>query len=361
MISYEGSQPEGFQPVASSQDFEQLEILREEANVPLHEPLPVDYNVVFSDVSDDLASSSSEPEAACSAVKTTGRKRKNQATDDATGTKRRGENFVYRFKGDILVKNFKGQKIPDRCGEVSVESKKVADISAGIWEQCRGKVYRGVTFHDSPHEIIAAEEDRSIAIVKWDDELPNFENRGRFMYFLDVKSKRSHRPDKVDSKTLLSWEGKEISVVILKYSDAVTTLKRWNTVQNNLLRPKEKDRAGAASVSAVNAVQAELKKQHGKYLCSENVGWYCWASFICEKPLDERDELIRSAPPTHLVDLFTTVPVHSDVLLDKARLDLQVANTVNEAYGQILPKLNEDIAQVQQIFDSKRRPQKLLH
>lgn len=76
MISYEGSQPEGFQPVASSQDFEQLEILREEANVPLHEPLPVDYNVVFSDVSDDLASSSSEPEAACSAVKTTGRKRK---------------------------------------------------------------------------------------------------------------------------------------------------------------------------------------------------------------------------------------------------------------------------------------------
>uniref|UniRef100_A0A8D8EWK1 (northern house mosquito) hypothetical protein n=1 Tax=Culex pipiens TaxID=7175 RepID=A0A8D8EWK1_CULPI len=89
MISYEGSQPEGFQPVASSQDFEQLEFLREEINVPLHEPLPVDYNVAFSDV----------PEASCSAVKTAGRKRKNQATDDANGTKRRGEN-----NGDILVK-----------------------------------------------------------------------------------------------------------------------------------------------------------------------------------------------------------------------------------------------------------------
>ncbi|KAL1390361.1 hypothetical protein pipiens_012403 [Culex pipiens pipiens] len=91
MISYEGSQPEGFQPVASSQDFEQLEFLREEVNVPLHEPLPVDYNVAFSDVPDDLpaAVTRKHPAPPLNRPVANGRILQNQATDDANGTKRR--------------------------------------------------------------------------------------------------------------------------------------------------------------------------------------------------------------------------------------------------------------------------------
>lgn len=251
-----------------------------------------------------------------------------------------------KFKGEVGIKNFKNQKGADPCGTLDIEDDDSDGVLRKIWEYCAPFVHRGVEFKDTVHDKVAAESDPSIALVSWEDEMPSFETSWKFMLIHDKTSKRYFCPSKIDSKSLLSWEDKEMAVVLFKYSSVVTSSKRWALLKEKLLSPIQKDRAGAEAISSVNAVKEELKERHSRYLCADDIVWLCWANFICTKPTEDRSTLIESSPPTHMVELFRSVPVHSDTLLEKGRLDLQVASTVTASYRTILGQMEQDHQQL---------------
>ncbi|XP_065085079.1 uncharacterized protein LOC135707234, partial [Ochlerotatus camptorhynchus] len=248
------------------------------------------------------------------------------------------------FKGSVYEKRFKNLKNQDRCGSLAVGGDSADDVVRQIWIYCSKFVYRAAVFQDTIHESMDAETSVSFAKVSWDEEAPSYENCDNFLIFQDKTSKRSFGPAKVDKAMLQSWMSKEITVVVYRYSDSVTSLHRWNLLEQSLKRPLEKDRAGAESLVSVNKIKAELKVNHGRHLSGDDVNWGCWASWIATKPVGVRDKLMHETPPEHLISLFSSVPVHSDTLLEKARLDLQIVNNINKAYSRILRDLNNDHA-----------------
>ncbi|XP_055619671.1 uncharacterized protein LOC129764522 [Toxorhynchites rutilus septentrionalis] len=245
----------------------------------------------------------------------------------------------YRFKGTVFEKNFKNQKSFERCGDIMVSGSCVEDVMSKVWQFCLKFIYRGVVFPDASNES---------GDLKWEDP-PTFDDRDKFMIFHNKISKRSIIPSLVDGHTLQTWLTKDVSVILYKYSNVVSTLHKWNQVESQLLRSKTVDRAGAESVGSLNDVKEDLKKRHGKYLSADDVNRGCWANWICSKPLTMRDDLMSHTPPQHIIGLFSTVPVHSDVLLEKARLDFQVASTVNKAYVRVLQDLKDDHRQLMNI------------
>lgn len=253
--------------------------------------------------------------------------------------KSKEDDVEYRFRGAVFEKNFKNQKSFERCGDVMVSGGSAEEVLQKIWQYCVKFIYRSVAFPDVSHES---------GELQW-EEPPTYQERDKFLVFHDKVSKRSTVPSKVDGSTLQNWLTKEVTVMVYKYSDAVSTLHKWNLVESQLLRSQTTDRAEAESIASLNEVKDNLKKRHGKYLSADDVNWGCWVSWICSKPLNIRDELMGQTPPQHIIGLFSTVPVHSDVLLEKARLDLQVASTVNKAYVKVLQDLKEDHRQMMNI------------
>ena len=220
-----------------------------------------------------------------------------------------------------------------------------------IWSFCVKFIHRAAVFNDSIHEILAASENNSphgppAAAVCWDEDAPAYENRNNFLSFHDKTSKRNYPPTKVDEAMLQTWISKDVSVVVYRFSDSVTSLRWMNLLEQNLLQPLEKDRAGAESLASVNKIKAQLKANHGRYLSGDDINWGCWASWIATKPAETREHLLQQTPPEHIISLFSSVPVYSDTLLEKGRLDLQVANAINNAYSRILRDLKNDHAQL---------------
>ncbi|XP_062541904.1 uncharacterized protein LOC134209899 [Armigeres subalbatus] len=243
----------------------------------------------------------------------------------------------YSSIGDVFLKKFKNQKSYEKCGAINVDGDTVNEILTMVWSCCSKFTHRAVRFTESADSRPEA---------SWEDVIPGFDDCDRFLVFQDKINKRNISPSKVDSANLVNWLSKEVSVIVYKYSDSITSLERWHQVEAQLLRPLEKDRSGAESVASINQLKEQLKRIHGKYLSGDDVNWGCWASWISSKTFDQRDDLMNQAPPEHLINLFSSVPVHSDTILEKARLDLQVANTVNGAYSNILRELKNDYQQL---------------
>lgn len=216
-----------------------------------------------------------------------------------------------RFQADVCLKKFKNQKSYEKCGAINVEGDSASEIAVEVWNCCSKFTHRAVRFTESTDLRIVA---------SWDDTVPCFEECDRFLVFMDKSAKRNLFPSKLESRHLVSWLSHEMLVIVYKYSETVTTLEQWNQVQSQLLRPLEKDRSGAESVASINQLKEELKQFHGKYLSGDDVNWGCWASWISSKPLDQREDLKNQAPPEHLINLFSSVPVHSDTLLERQDL-----------------------------------------
>lgn len=243
----------------------------------------------------------------------------------------------FRLQVDVCMKKFKNQKSYEKCGAINVDADSPNEIAVKIWDYCSKFTHRAVRFSESSD---------SQPVASWEDSVPCFDECDRFLIFQDKSGKRNISPSKLDSNLLVSWLSREILVIVYKYSEAVITLEQWHQVQSQLIRPLEKDRSGAESVASINQLKEELKQVHGKYLSGDDVNWGCWASWISSKPHDQRTDLKNQVPPDHLINLFSSVPVHSDTLLEKARLDLQVASTVNGAYRNILQELKNDHQQL---------------
>ncbi|XP_021711281.1 uncharacterized protein LOC110679829 [Aedes aegypti] len=305
-----------------------------------------DYDVEYLDeerVFDtlELSGSSVDPLTEAGPSKPPKRQKKNKFGNQSLSTEfdelpSTSKNDEYRFEATVFEKKFKNQKSFERCGDVLVSGNSAEAVLEKIWQYCSKFIDRGVVFPDASENT---------GELKWDNP-PTYEDRDKFMLFLDKVSKRSTPPSKVDGHTLQNWQTKDVTVMLYKYSDAVSTLHKWNQVESQLLRSQTTDRAGAESISSLNQVKEDLKKRHGRYLSADDVSWGCWANWICSKPMNMRDELTQQTPPQHVVGLFSTVPVHSDVLLEKAKLDFQVASTVNKAYVKVLQDLNDDHRQL---------------
>lgn len=248
----------------------------------------------------------------------------------------------FRFRAAVYLKKFKNQKSYENCGTVNVDGDTVDEVLMKVWEFCSKFTFRAVAFSESSDARVDA---------TWSELLPSFDERDKFIVFQDKSNKKNIVPSKVDSNALVSWLSREIVVMVYKYSESVISLERWRQVENQLIRPLETDRSGAESVASINQLKDELKCTHGKYLSGDDVNWGCWASWISSKPYDQRENLKNQAPPEHLINLFSSVPVHSDTILEKARLDLQVANTVNGAYRNILRELKNDYQQVNNLLN----------
>lgn len=248
----------------------------------------------------------------------------------------------------MFEKRFKNQKSLDPCGSLSVGGNSVENVVKQVWDFCSKFIHRAAIFNDSIHETLDDSENRGpAAIVSWNEEAPCFENRDNFIVFQDKSSKRNYLPTKIDQSMLRNWVSKDISIIVYRFSDSVTNLRRMNLLEQHLLRPFEKDRAGAESLVSVNKLKNQLKENHGRYLSGDDINWGCWASWIASKSAEKREQLLKETPPEHLISLFSSVPVHSDTLLEKGRLDLQVANTINNAYSRILKNLKNDFDNIQ--------------
>lgn len=251
----------------------------------------------------------------------------------------------------MFEKRFKNQKTLDSCGSLAIGGNSAEEVVKQIWNYCLKFIHRAAVFNDSIHGTLDASDNSTpgtapSATVAWDEEPPCFETRNNFLVFQDKTSKRNYPATKIDEAMLLNWASKDISVVVYKYSDSVTSLRRMNLLEQNLLRPLDKDRAGAESIISINKIKIQLKENHGRYLSGDDINWGCWASWIASKPSYTREQLLQETPPQHLISLFSSVPVHSDTLLEKGRLDLQVANTINNAYSRIIKDLKNDHAQI---------------
>lgn len=242
----------------------------------------------------------------------------------------------------------------DSRGSIAIGGNSSEEVVKQIWNYCLKYIHRAAVFNDSIHETLEASENcvpnsAPSATVWWDEEAPCFDNRNNFLSFQDKTSKRSYPPTKVDEAMLQSWISKDVVVIVYRFSDSVTNLRRMNLLEQNLLRPLEKDRAGAESLVSINKIKAQLKTNHGRYLSGDDINWGCWASWIASKPAETHEKLLQETPPEHIISLFSSVPVHSDTLLEKGRLDLQVASTISNAYSRILKDLKNDHLQIQKM------------
>ncbi|XP_055522793.1 uncharacterized protein LOC129716974 [Wyeomyia smithii] len=257
--------------------------------------------------------------------------------DDLEPAGNSSEEKLFSFHADILEKKFKGQKSFEKRGTVEVTDDSVEGVLNRIWEYCAQFITKAVIFKDFDPKGHSTNLEAA-----WDNEDPSFESKDKFLIFQDKSGKRNIAPSDVTSNTLQGWLSKTITVVVYRYSDSVLTAHKYHAVESQLLRPAEKDRAGAESNVSLHKLKETLKVSHGNHLTSDDINWSCWANYISTQPTTMREELINQLPPKHLIALFRTVPIHSDTVLLRTKFDLRVAENENKAYTRIVGQLKQD-------------------
>lgn len=261
------------------------------------------------------------------------------------------ETKLFRFTVQILPRNFKGHKKGPSVGKININCNSAEEVMELVWNSCERYMRREVIF-DAAAGVGADQYS-----ARWaETTAPTIEEIDKFLTFQDKISKRTYKPSQFIEKPekMQKFLGKEINVFVYVFSESVSSATMYDTLRVQLLKPEERDRAGAASNLAVSVLVAELKNLHKASYVSQDVNWAVWASFLFTKDALERDELKLQGPPPHLIHLFKTVPSASQKVLTSTRNDIRIAQNVNAGFKEQLDTLAKDLDQVSVLVSSMK-------
>ncbi|KAH9138681.1 hypothetical protein AeRB84_017009 [Aphanomyces euteiches] len=227
---------------------------------------------------------------------------------------------LYRVHLVPLIRNFKGQSSGTVGERFTVEASSLDQFKSLVTDHVLPFLKREVVFSDD------LEPTWSNATV------PDREDIDKFVLFYPP-SKRTLDFQAIKTNTLQSWLNKQINLLVHRYSNSVSSKAMWNIVERGLIIPAERDRAGAASMSAVMELKSRLKAIHGDTYSSHDIYWHVWANFIHTSEAHIQESLLTQAPPPHIIQLFANTPSNPLIQQRNARLGLQVASNINENFA----------------------------
>ncbi|KAJ3308382.1 hypothetical protein HDV04_001348 [Boothiomyces sp. JEL0838] len=133
-------------------------------------------------------------------------------------------------------------------------------------------------------------------------ETPTFNDLDKFIAI--KPNNRFESPSAITNANLDTYSSyvEPIQVSLFRYSKTINSREQWNKFNDTILKPSQRDRAGAASQQLVEDVMNELGIVHNRNYTSQS------ANYIVSRPTIEKDQLIQLPPPPHLTSLFNTIP-----------------------------------------------------
>lgn len=119
-----------------------------------------------------------------------------------------------------------------------------------------------------------------------------------------------------------------------------------------MIQPDATDRAGAVTNNEVFNSIDELKSLHSNLVGTE-ASWLRWANWIKKQPGHERENLMRSDPPSDKPNLFELFSLNTESdRIQEVRNNISIGRRVNESISTTLPRLETEIDQLIDIFRS---------
>lgn len=165
----------------------------------------------------------------------------------------------FRFKINLALKNFKGQKQGDLLGTLEIDHDDIDAILQEIWKFALKHLQHEVTL-ETPSE--ASTSTYIDYTVNFKERKPTFDDFDKFVIIHDKIAKRHYNSSALSSALLQGWLDKEIHVILLRYSVNVSTSQIWERVKAKLYKPKDTDRAGAPSNMMLSEMKQQLKMMY---------------------------------------------------------------------------------------------------
>lgn len=245
------------------------------------------------------------------------------------------ELFYIKFK--IMIRQFKTQQQATDIGEICVKFTDLKTFTDDIWEKIFVHLKKEIIYDDTNQP-------------SWSDNIPNIADINRFVSFYEPVARKAFQFDSINEAKLRNWcklqtkddHDIKIYLYILPYSSNVSSKAHWTNAEKVLIRPEERDRAGATAATVVNELLKELKDLHRNSYKGHESTWYIWASYIAkriEKDPLAKDSLLQDGPPGHICHLFSTVQESDDVLLSNLRNNVSIGISVNSDIADDLSAL----------------------
>lgn len=247
---------------------------------------------------------------------------------------------MFCFPATVYIRNFKGHKTGPSIGKVFVNCETSAEVMSTVWNYCESYVRREAVF-----EPVVGGDANKYTVHWHENETPDQGDMDKFITFQSKASKRTYKPTQLLDKPekIQKFLKKDVNVFVHIYSESVTSANMYDILRTQLLKPEERDRAGAASNQTIRNLSDELKAIYETSYRSSEINWSVWASFLLTKDPFEREELKMRGPPHHLIHLFQTVPSSSQKVLDNTRKDICIAQNVNSGFKEQLKNIQADL------------------
>lgn len=252
---------------------------------------------------------------------------------------RPGALFTCRLM--VFLREFKGQSSGAHIALWNVDGKSINDFRTQLWELCKPHLLR---------EVIFIQQDDGSTMPAWSDkESPEEEDLPQFVIFYEKQNRKYTQLDKLTTKLLQNWKGKEIQLLLHVYSLSVSSRKIFNSVKQHLIDPSERDKSGAASTQLVVDLSKDLRQRHGNLWDGHEIAWTMWASAVLASPAHIRENMIDSVPPKHLQHLFRA---KDGPRIDNVKRGLAVAHNVNASFCEDITGLKEAFSSLEKLFEN---------
>lgn len=136
------------------------------------------------------------------------------------------------------------------------------------------------------------------------------------------------------------------------YGNFIKKKIQYEQAYKQVIQPDATDRAGAVTNNEVFNSIDELKSLHSNLVGTE-ASWLRWANWIKKQPGHERENLMRSDPPSDKPNLFELFSLNTESdRIQEVRNNISIGRRVNESISTTLPRLETEIDQLIDIFRS---------
>ncbi|KAJ3269434.1 hypothetical protein HDV01_001432, partial [Terramyces sp. JEL0728] len=163
--------------------------------------------------------------------------------------------------------------------------------------------------------------------------------------FIAIKrNNRFESPSTITDANLHTYSSyvEPIQVSLFRYSKTINSREQWNKFNDTILKPSQRDRAGAATQQLVEDAMNELRIVHNRNYTSQAANWRLWANHIVSRPAIEKDRLIQLPPPPHLISLFNTIPTVEQTIMSNVHSSFRVTNNIINDLKVKIQQLREE-------------------
>lgn len=136
------------------------------------------------------------------------------------------------------------------------------------------------------------------------------------------------------------------------YGNFIKKKNQYEQAYKQVIQPDATDRAGAVTnIEVFNSID-ELKSLHSGLVGTE-ASWLRWANWIKKQPGHDRENLMRSDPPTSKPNLFELFSLNNESdRIQEVRSGFSIGKRVNESVATALPRIETEVDQLIEIFRS---------